>query len=91
MEAGQMGDIEQLRELHDTYVWQVNAAIGEDRLDLVNELADEYLDQALELITGGEPHGCGRPDCAVCRRPRPSVAPPRRRRWLGRTRRADSG
>ena len=84
-----MGDIEQLRELHDTYVWQVNAAIGEDRLDLVNELADEYLDQALELITGGEPHGCGRPDCAVCHRTRPVVTRPRRRGWLRHRRRTD--
>ena len=86
-----MGDIEQLRELHDTYVWQVNAAIGEDRLDLVNELADEYLDQALALITGGAAHGCGRPDCAVCHRTRPVVTRPRRRGWLRRRRRSDVG
>ncbi|MCW2792266.1 MAG: hypothetical protein JWO76_1364, partial [Nocardioides sp.] len=41
-----MNDKEQLRELHDTYVWEVNAAVGEGRLDLVWQLADDYLDQA---------------------------------------------
>ena len=30
-----MGDLFQLRELHDTYVWEANAAVGENRLDLV--------------------------------------------------------
>ena len=85
-----MGGIEQLRELHDAYVWRVNAAIGEDRLDLVSELADEYLDQALALITDGEPRGCGRADCAVCRGPHPVVArQPRRRRWPRRARSTD--
>jgi hypothetical protein len=81
-----MGDKEQLRELHDTYAWEVNAAVGEGRLDLVWQLADDYLDQALELMTSGEPAGCGRPDCAVCQRPRPALAVPRRRGWWRRTR-----
>ena len=75
-----MRDDKQLRELHDIYVWDVNAAVGEGRLDLVWQLADDYLDQALKLITAGEPAGCGRPDCVVCAQPRPSRAP-RRRRW----------
>ena len=52
-----MGGNEQFSELHDAYVWEVNAAVGEGRLDLVWQLADEYLDQALELMTGGEPTG----------------------------------
>ena len=90
MEAGRMGDNEQLRELHDTYTWEVNAAVGEGRLDLVWGLADEYLDRALELITGGEPTECGRPDCAVCQRPRPAVSRPPRRRWTRRSRNADA-
>jgi hypothetical protein len=88
-----MDDIQQLRELHDTYVWEVNAAVGEGRLDLVWQLADEYLDEALRLVTGGEPAGCGRPECAVCQRPRPAnqLTRPasdgsRRRRWLFRSR-----
>ena len=70
----------QLRELHDSYVWEVNAAVGEGRLDLVWQLADEYLDQALVLMTAGEPTGCERPDCAVCLAPRP-VRTPRQPRW----------
>ena len=73
-----MGEKQQLWELHDTYVWEVNAAVGEGRLDLVWGLADEYLDKALQLMTGGEPTGCGREDCAVCERPRPGPTGPRR-------------
>ena len=81
-----MGDEEQLRELHDYYAWEVNAAVGEGRLDLVWRLADDYLDEALALMTTDEPVGCGRPDCAVCQRPRPAFETPRRRRWFGGTR-----
>ena len=75
-----MGGNNQLQELHDSYVWEVNAAVGEGRLDLVWQLADDYLDKALAMITVGEPTGCGHDDCAVCQRP---PAPPRsrRRRW----------
>lgn len=90
LEADQMGDREQLRELHDFYKWEVNAAVGEERLDLVWRLADEYADRALELITSGEPTGCGSADCAVCQRPRPQLSVSRRRRWLRRARRADA-
>ena len=85
-----MGDTEQLRELHDSYAWEVNAAVGEGRLDLVWRLADEYVDRALELITAGEPTGCGSADCAVCQRPRPAPSRSRRRRWPRRTRRTDA-
>jgi hypothetical protein len=78
-------DKEQLARLHETYVWYVNAAVGEGRLDLVDQLADEYLDEALKLMTDGESAGCGKPSCAACR-PRPA-APPAPvtgwRRWLG--------
>jgi hypothetical protein len=84
-----MGDPEQLRELHDTYAWEVNAAVGEGRLDLVWRLADEYLDRALELMIDGEPTGCAREDCAVCQRPRPAPSMPRRRSWFRRARRAE--
>jgi hypothetical protein len=76
-----MSDDEQLRELHDTYVWEVNAAVGEGRPDLVSQFADDYLDRALELLTGGEPTDCGRADCAVCERPGRARAASRRRRW----------
>jgi hypothetical protein len=91
VEAGEMGDNEQLRELHDTYVWEVNAAVGEGRLDLVWQLADDYLDQALELITGAEQAGCERPDCAVCQGPRPAPAVSRRHRWSRRRRGTAAG
>jgi hypothetical protein len=86
LEARQMGDNAQLQELHDSYTWEVNAAVGEGRLDLVWRLADEYLDKALELVTIGEPSGCGREDCVVCLRPRQAPSRPRRRGWLRRTR-----
>ena len=77
-----MGDSERLRALHDTYVWEVNAAVGEGRLDLVWELADQFLDEAMEFLTAGEATTCGRSDCAVCDRSRrPTVVMPRRRRW----------
>ena len=82
-----MGDEEQLRELHDYYAWEVNAAVGEGRLDLVWRLADDYLDEALALMTTDEPVGCGRPDCAVCQRPRPAFDnTPSRQMGLGGTR-----
>jgi hypothetical protein len=80
-----MGDNRKLRELHDAYTWEVNAAVGEGRIDLVWRLADEYLDQALELIIGSEPTGCGVAQCAVCQRARPAPVRSRRRRW-GRSR-----
>ena len=86
-----MGDSEQLRELHDAYAWEVNAAVGRGRLDLAWELADEYLDEALELLTGGEPATCGRTDCAVCDGSRPAVAAPHRRRWTRRARGSAAG
>jgi hypothetical protein len=83
-----MGEGERLQELHDLYVWEVNAAVGEGRLDLVWQLADQYVDEALDLITEGEQTGCGRTDCAVCHRPRHSApAVSRRRRWARRPRR----
>ena len=72
-----MGELQQLRELHDSYVWEVNAAVGEDRLDLVWQLADDYMDQALRLLASGEPPTCGSPDCAVCTRPRDIRPAPR--------------
>ncbi|QWZ07344.1 hypothetical protein KRR39_18060 [Nocardioides panacis] len=83
-----MGDQEQLQELHDAYVWEVNAAVGEGRPDLVSRLADDYVDRALELLTAGAPTPCGRGDCAICRQPRPAHGRPRRRGWrpVGRRR-----
>jgi hypothetical protein len=44
---------ERLRKLYEDHVEQVNMALGEDREDLVQELSDSYMDQALSLITAG--------------------------------------
>ena len=71
---------QQLRDLHDTYVWEANAAIGEDRVDLLGELADEFMDRALALMTAGEPAGCDELDCLVCRSGRHAPTDPRPRR-----------
>jgi hypothetical protein len=80
-----MGDREQLRALHDSYVWEVNAAVGAGRLDLAWELSDQFLDEALQFLTDGEETTCGRTGCAVCDGSRPAVGP-RRRRWSRRAR-----
>jgi hypothetical protein len=81
-----MGDTDSLRELHESYIWEVNAAVGEDRMDLVWRLADEYTVKALQLITSMGSPGCD-PDCVVCSRPRSATASPARRRlreWVRR-------
>ena len=44
---------ERLRRLYDDHVEQVNMALGEDREDLVQQLSDDYMDQALRLMTAG--------------------------------------
>jgi hypothetical protein len=46
---------EQLHALHDEYAGLTNQALTEGREDLVRELADEYADRALRLITAGDP------------------------------------
>ena len=63
---------ERLRELHDSYVWKVNAAVGEGRDDLVWRLVDEYADRALRLMTAEPGAACARPGCAMCAAPRPA-------------------
>lgn len=45
---------ERLRSLYDDHVEQLNMAVAEDRYDLVEELSDSYMDEALRLITAGE-------------------------------------
>jgi hypothetical protein len=64
-----------LRELHDEYAWEVNAAIEEGREDLVWRLVDDYLVRAMAEMTGAYENACERPNCAVCTRP---PAPTRR-------------
>jgi hypothetical protein len=51
------GETQRLRELHELYVWQVNAAVGEGRYDLVEQLADEYLEEALAELARSRPDG----------------------------------
>ena len=82
-----MGDTDLLRKLHETYIWEVNAAVGQDRMDLVWQLADEYADKALQLLAAMESPGCGRPECVICARCLSASTAPIRRGWLGRTRR----
>jgi hypothetical protein len=65
---GAPSDADVLRELHDTYVWEVNAAVGEDRMDLVWRLSDEYAERALHLMAELAAPGCGRPECVICAR-----------------------
>ena len=81
-----MGESDPLRELHDAYIWRVNAAVAEDRMDLVWEFVDEYTDESLQLMAALESPGCGRPDCAICAGASSGPALPARRRWFSRRR-----
>jgi hypothetical protein len=36
--------------LHEDYIRQVNEAVGEDRMDLVQQLVEDYVEEALRLI-----------------------------------------
>jgi hypothetical protein len=69
-----------LRELHDAYVWAVNAAVAEGRDDLVAELADGYEVEALRIMTEGFTSACDRPGCVHA--PRPPIAARHHRGWL---------
>ena len=40
----------ELTTMHDRYVWQVNNAVTQDRLDLIDELNEQYIEEALQLI-----------------------------------------
>jgi hypothetical protein len=73
---------DRLRELHETYIWDVNAAVAEGREDLVARLVDDYFDAAVRVMAEELPPVCGRPDCTMCSRPCVTPAPPARpRRW----------
>jgi hypothetical protein len=85
-----MDAVRELRELHEDYVWRVNAAVGEGRLDIVARLVAEYPDAALRLLTDGTAPPCDRPGCAVCGAPRPAPVSRRPRgpaAWLRARRR----
>jgi hypothetical protein len=36
--------------LHERYVWRVNQAVASNRMDLVDELSQEYSEEALRLM-----------------------------------------
>ena len=78
-----MSDQDQLLALHDAYVWEVNAAVGEGRMDLVWRLVDSYMDEALAMMSA-DTSGCGRPGCTMCGRAAPPTVAPHRRRWFRR-------
>ncbi|MEX5721349.1 hypothetical protein [Geodermatophilus maliterrae] len=40
----------ELTDLHESYVWRVNAAVAEDRMDVVQALHEEYVEAALQRI-----------------------------------------
>lgn len=46
---------DELRELHEDYTWEVNAAVGRDEDAVVVRLVSEYTDRALRLITEWRP------------------------------------
>jgi hypothetical protein len=74
-----------LRDLHDEYVWEVNAAIGEGREDLVRRLVDDHLHKAMQVMSELYGGHCERSDCAICSRPaRPQGLLPQRSRWWPR-------
>ena len=39
-----------MTDLRDHYVRQANAAVADDRADLISELNEDYLEEALRLI-----------------------------------------
>jgi hypothetical protein len=42
---------DELTELHETYVWEVNAAVGSDDDAFAMRLSDEYTERALRVMT----------------------------------------
>ncbi len=42
---------EELTELHDTYTWEINAAVATEDEEFLNRLANEYTERALRVIT----------------------------------------
>jgi hypothetical protein len=39
-----------MTDLHDHYVWRINQAVADDRNDLIRELNEDYVEEALRLI-----------------------------------------
>jgi len=78
--------VDVLAELHDSYVWDVNAALAEGRDDLVRDLSDGYFEHSVRLMIGEQPPDCGRPGCVMCLRSAaaPSVPVATHHRWWHR-------
>ena len=83
--SAQPGDAQRLRDLHDAYIWKINAAVGRGREDLALAFADDYFDEAVRAMTATQPAACDRYDCAMCDRTPP--AGPGRTSWWRRFRR----
>ena len=69
-----------LRDLHDDYAWELNAAIAEGREDLIAGLVDDYLAAAVQQMARDRVPGQDPP------RPLSWAVPGRRRRWFPRRR-----
>jgi hypothetical protein len=41
---------DELHDLHDEFVWEVNAAVGRDEDAIVERLSREHTDRALQII-----------------------------------------
>ena len=49
-----------LSDLHDAYIFKVNAALADGRSELVTELGADFVDEAQRTIVAAEPrHGAG--------------------------------
>ena len=57
--------VDVLTELHDSYVWDANAAVAEGRDDRVWDLADDYFERSVRLMMGEQPPDRGRPKCVM--------------------------
>jgi hypothetical protein len=42
---------DELTELHNTYVWEINAAVDREDDEFLERLSDEYTERALRVIT----------------------------------------
>ena len=79
------GETERLRDLHDAYIWELNAAIGEGREDLVAELVEDHLADAMHEMSGGHLTDLDFPQGAIRVRPHAGSAG-RRHHWWARHR-----
>jgi hypothetical protein len=49
--------VSDLQQLHRTYIVVINQAVALDRVELVRELADAFIDDAHRMLTGAAPTG----------------------------------